>query len=438
MSPGAGIRTRLGPHGTRVAAVAALVLAALSVLWIVTSAERGTYEVRAVFDDVRGLIPGGEVRAGAIPVGRVESVELNADDEPEVTMRVSDDFRLHEGAIADIRLGSNVGVVNRTVELSQGDVDAPELADGTVLRGRHTDQPVNFDTAVETLDPPTRANIRRFLAGLDATLAGRGRDIDRTLERSGAATVETANLLAQVASDGEALRTLVRQGERVTSALAQSPDDLGAAIEQTALLLDTTAGRQAELAESVELLGPALARGRQALDALADASPRLRELVRGLDPVVDELGPFARVVPEAGAAAGPFLTETRRLVEVGPRELRRFRPIIAAADRVSVPLDRLVRRALPLAQELRVYTPEIIGFFQNFGAAAGSYDANGHALNLAVGNAQSLPDSTASSRIGPADCTPGLLELPYIRLPGTNECLPWEDFESSYIFPEDG
>ena len=38
-----------------------------------------------------------------------------------VTMAIDDDFRLHEGATADIRLASNVGAVNRTVELTQGD-----------------------------------------------------------------------------------------------------------------------------------------------------------------------------------------------------------------------------------------------------------------------------------------------------------------------------
>ena len=175
-------------------------------------------------------------------------------------MKVEDDFHLHEGATADIQLFSNAGAVNRTVELTNGDSTKPRLKAGSTLALRHTDQPVNFDDAAETLDAPTRANIKRFLIGLDAALKGRGKDFDRTLRHSAEATDEVANLLAQVNSDGESLKTLVGQGAKVTSALAASPGDLAATADRTASLLSVTAGRQDEIRRSVDLLGPALTR----------------------------------------------------------------------------------------------------------------------------------------------------------------------------------
>ncbi|MDQ3572499.1 MAG: MlaD family protein, partial [Actinomycetota bacterium] len=282
------LRSRLGVHAARVVVVATLAIAFFVLLLVISRSSGGGFELKAEFDDARGLIPGGEVRAGAINVGKVTAVEFNDDDVPEVTMEVADDFPMHEGATADIRLGSNVGAVNRTIELTQGDTSEPELPEGTVLPAEETDQPVNFDEAVDILNPPTRANIKHLLGGLDAALKGRGKDFDRTLRHSSDALNETANLLAQVNRDGEALRTLVGEGERVVSALASSPQDLGEAAERTALLLETTGNRQAELAESVRLLGPALARGRSVLDELAAATPNLITLVRGLDPAVDE------------------------------------------------------------------------------------------------------------------------------------------------------
>ena len=430
------LENRIGPYATRVIVISALVIGAFALLWALTSASRGTYEMSAEFDDVRGLIPGGEVRAGAVPVGEVRAVELNENDVPTVTFTVEDDFELHEGATADIRLGSNVGAVNRTLELTEGDVTAPELPEGTTLKGDDTDQPVNFDLAVQTLDPKTRGDLKQMLIGLDEAIKGRGADFDRTLDFSSEAVTETALLLQEVNEDGEALRTLIGEGQRVVSALASSPDDLGEAADQTALLLGTTGNRQAELAASARALGPALAGGRRLLDRLSAATPNLREFVRELRPVVTELTPLVRLLPEATDATGPFLEETRALVEQGPTDLRNFDPVIAAARPVAGQLLAVADSGLlPLGQEIRVYAPEIIAAFQNFGAATGSYDRVGHVLSVASGNAQDgLPPSTqAGGEIGPDECPPGLLELPFVRLPGTLGCEPWRDFEDSFI-----
>ena len=426
---------RIGPYATRVVVISALVLAAFVLVWAITSSSRGAYEMKAQFDDVRGLIPGGEVRAGAVPVGEVTSVELGENDTPVVTFTVDDDFKLHEGATADIRLGSNVGAVNRTIELTEGDTTAPELEEGTLLRGEATDQPVNFDQAVQTLGPRTRADLKDMLIGLDEALKGRGADFDRTLDHSGEAATEAALLLKQVNEDGAALRTLIGEGQRVVTALAADPGALGEAADRTALLLATTGERQAELAESARLLGPALAEGRLLLDRLTASVPNLRAFVSELRPTVTELGPLIRLLPEASAAGAPFLEETRKLVQQGPSDLRKFDPVIDAASKVTPQLDEVARDLLPIGQVLRAFQPETVAAFQNFGAATGSYDAVGHILSTAAGDGQmGLPPSTeAAGTIGDDVCTPGLVELPFIRLPGVLGCQPWPDYEDSFL-----
>ena len=436
------LSARIGPYGTRVVVVSALVLFAFVLVWAITSSSRGAYEMKAQFDDVRGLIPGGEVRAGAVPVGEVTSVEIGEGDIPLVTFTVKDDFDLHEGATADIRLGSNVGAVNRAIELTQGDVTAPKLEEGTTLTGEDTDQPVNFDLAVQTLNPRTRDDIKGMLIGLDEAIKGRGADFDRTLESSAEATFETALLLKQVNQDGEALRTLIGEGRRVASALATEPEALGEAADRTALLLATAANRQAELAESTRALGPALADARVLLERLAAATPDLREFVTEARPVVTDLQPLTRLLPEATDATGPFLEQTKKLVKSGPSDLRSFRPIIQAATPVTQQLLDVTQAGVgPLGEELRVYAPETIGAFQNFGAATGSYDAVGHILTTAAGNGQQgLPPSTIiggtidENACGPdGGPAPGQVALPFVRSPGALGCDPWEDYEDSFI-----
>ena len=428
----------------RALAVSALVIAITAIAIVMTRSDGATYEVRATFDDVRGLIEGGDVRAGAVPVGKVTKVEIGPGERPLVTMAIDDDFRLHEGATADIRLASNVGAVNRTVELEQGDEAAPRLRDGARLRGSQTDQPVNFDEVMDSLTPTARRNIANLLSGLEAGTRGRGPDIDRTLRHSAPALGNTAALLAEVNQDGQALRTIVGDGERVVSSLASRPGDLGATADRLAGLLSATAARRAELSETIRLLGPSLAEGRRTLDAIAAATPELRRLAAAAGPAIDALGPFARLLPEATQAAGPLVEQTRLLVKRGPALIRQARPIARAALPVTTKLEQVARDALPLARVLQVYVPETVGAFQNFGATAGAYDANGHILNVASGLNPTLPDSAATSpALGPADCDrgtpslvqPGMLRKPYIRAPGVNECQPWTDLPPGILTP---
>ena len=323
MNPLITLRNRLGRDATRVAVVSAFVLVVLLIAYVASQSTSGTYEMRAVFDDVRGLIPGGEVRAGAIKVGEVTEVELNADDEPEATFRVSEDFPLHEGAIADIRLGSNVGAVNRTIELTQGDPTKPVLEAGSTLSSASTDQPVNFDDAAQALEPADaeepRQAARRPRRGRQGTRGG--------LRPRASPFVGRHQRDREPARPGRRRRRCAERGRArdraVVSALASSPGDLAESADRTALLLETTGNRQAELAESMQHIGPALAGGRAALERLAEATPNLRELVAGLGPVVDELGPLVRLLPEATAKRRPLPDrdpQARRERAAGPRQ----------------------------------------------------------------------------------------------------------------------
>src|ERR1041385_7289519 len=108
------LRARLGPNAARVVAVSSFVVVAMLVA-IVIARSGSTYEMKASFDDVRGLIPGAPVRAGAVPVGTVQSVKL-VGSLPVATMKIKNDFRLNQGATADVELFSNAGAVNRTIE----------------------------------------------------------------------------------------------------------------------------------------------------------------------------------------------------------------------------------------------------------------------------------------------------------------------------------
>jgi phospholipid/cholesterol/gamma-HCH transport system substrate-binding protein len=416
-----------GPLIVRAAALGALVLAVL-VLVAVISSSGATYEVRATFEDVRGLIPGGEVRAGSAHVGEVTDIELDSSGLPVVTMEVDDDFRLRQGAFANIRLASNVGGVNRFVDLTQG--TGPPLPDGSTLGPSKTDQPVDLDLAVSDLDPRTREKASELLAALDRTLRGRGADIDLALRHGTEALGETANVLAQVTSDRLALSRLVGDGRKVVGALAASPSDLGSSAERLADVLDVTAGRQAELARAIRALGPGLSNARATLARLDQAIPNLTSLTVALRPAVDEIVPTVREIRPAIAALRPLIAEARKLIDAAPAQLRKIEPVLAAAQPVLRYLNPLVTGFGPMLDYLRAFGPEVINFFSLLADTTSSYDAAGNLIRSTV---PAIQGARHPNLIGPSDPGPGLVERPFFRTPGSLEGEPWTEYWKSFI-----
>jgi phospholipid/cholesterol/gamma-HCH transport system substrate-binding protein len=411
----------------RIALLVALGVAGIAVILIAFNSE-GTYEVHAVFDDVRGLIDGGEVKAGGLEVGKVTEIEFTDDGLPEVTMSIDSDFRLRQGAFANLRLASNIGVINRYVDLTQG--DGPELSDGATLGPSRTDQPVDLDLAVSTLDPATRRQVGRLLAELDASTAGRGADIGATVRRSGDALGETADLLADVTADQASLERLVTQGRTVLAALARDPEDLGGTAERLATTLDAAAARQAELARTAHAIGPGLASAHRTVDRLRAVTPDLRELVAVAGPVVAELAPTARALRPALDALRPLTEEARRLAAPLREQLRALRPVIGAALPVAGRLPDILNMLTPLLDHLRARGPEVINFFTLFGDASSSYDVNGNMIrvsSLLIQRPRHLNEIDASSDAA------GLVARPYDRDPGTNEGEPWKHYWRSFI-----
>ena len=420
----------LSPVVARVGAVTAVVLAVLAVAIIVTK-QRGAYDVTAIFDSSRGLVVGGDVTAGRQKVGTVKDVTLGDDDGlPHVTMRIDGDFALHQGAYADIRLTSNVGALNRVVDLKQGDPEAPRLADGDVLGPSQTDQPVDLDIATSTLDPRTRRDAAALLAGLDKATRGRGRDIAAILQNSSSALNETANVLQQVGYDGAALRSLVHDTHTIVAALAADPGALGATADRTATLLRIAGDRASELRRSSHALGPALASGHRTLDNLAASVPDLRGLFRRSRPLVEALGPVADSLPATIKPLRPTLREARQLVAKAPGYARRLEPVAAASAPLFTSLEPTVRLFNPLLDWLRVRAPEGLGFFALAGDAISDYDQNGHLIRFIP---RIIQGKANTDPLGPSDTGPGYLDRPFFRTPGALENEAWDDYASTFI-----
>jgi phospholipid/cholesterol/gamma-HCH transport system substrate-binding protein len=76
------------------------------------------YPVKATFDNVSGLKVGAAVEVAGVEVGRVESIQLSPGDQAKVILRLEQDLKLHDDAIASVRTKGIIG--DKFVKLSPG------------------------------------------------------------------------------------------------------------------------------------------------------------------------------------------------------------------------------------------------------------------------------------------------------------------------------
>jgi phospholipid/cholesterol/gamma-HCH transport system substrate-binding protein len=409
----------------RLVAPAAVLLVALATVALV-AAFRPTRDLTLVFDEVLGLSEGAEVRVGGEPVGHVEDVRLGRDGFPRVRVALDDDVPVRTGARATLSLYAAASKELRYIVLEPGTGAA--LRDGAVLGRAATDAPVEADAALSTLGPRTRRDVRLLLDRTDRTLAGRGPALDTTLARGARALSETAALIGSVTRDGEALRSLVQDGGRVTGALADNREALGGTVEGLGRTLATTAAREGELKAMLDQLPVTLQAARGALGKVEEATPELTRLATAARPGARELLPTAGLLRPTLRAAAPALRESRRTVGAAPADLRPLGRLLREVRPVLGPARSALARGNPMLDELRVRTPEVAGFVTNWADAASSYDANGHGLRTAEVFVE--PPRRA---VGPSEARAGRLVSPFTRTPGVLEGEPWRTYRESFV-----
>jgi len=411
----------------RLAVVLALTLVTAVCVAILTEPRTpGGQRIVARFDAVNGLIAGAPVSLGGVPAGRVESVGLGPGDEPQVVMRLDRGAVLHAGATADLRLQSQVGQLNRYIEVTTGS-GAP-LRDGAVLQGSQTDQPVEIDDALSTLTPATRQNVRRLATSLDATLRGHGDDLAAAVAHGGAQLDQVSRLASVLADDGPALSILVSSGRKITGALASDPEGLQGTADQLASTLRVTARNQAAVGASVASLEPSLRSARTALDGARAAVPDVRGLLDEAAPAARQARTSAPVLAAALHVAPEALAAAQQLAVQAPAQLTALRPLVKQAKPVVAQLPSALKQFLPVLDQMRARAPDALGWLPMLGDALANYDENGHGARLMLITAPAPDDPVAAD-----EQKPGLLEAPFDRVPGVLAGEPWRDFRSSML-----
>ncbi len=248
------------------------------------------YRVVAHFGDVLDLVPQAGVKVHDVAVGRVERVELAADNTTAVvTMLVNGDVRLPANAAAELRQSSLLG--EKFVELrppAEPAVPTGSLGDGAVIpldrTGRNPEIEEVLGALSLLLNGGGIAQLSSIVDEVNAALAGNEPELRATL-----ATIDT--VVATLDGEKDAITRAIDALGRLSANLAAQTGDIEVALEH---------------------LGPGLAVVNEQRDALVTMLGALENLStvavdtvdRSRDDLVDDLRllePTVRKLADAGA-----------------------------------------------------------------------------------------------------------------------------------------
>jgi phospholipid/cholesterol/gamma-HCH transport system substrate-binding protein len=388
----------------RVAALGAIIAAVALLAIVLFGGFSDSYTVTATFQNAGQLVKGNPVQSGGTPIGSVQGIKITDDGDAEVKLKIKGDYApLREGTKAAIRQFSLSGIANRYVDLTYPPNGAKEIPDGGRIRIDSTTTAVDLDELFNTLDPKTRKALQGFFKGQARQFANRGEEFRVGVHYLNPALATSSRLFNELSKDTPVLERFLVDSAKLVTALAEKRDDLAALIGN---LNDTTralGNQKAALAESIGRLPPFMRRANTTF-------VNLRAALNDVDPLVDASKPVAKRLQPFLTQARAFAHDARPAVRDLSITIRRrgkandlinlITSVPALADIALVKKQRTaspggrripvgnVRGAFPEtidafkggAKEIgfaRPYTPDFLGWFDDFSTTGGGFDALG-------------------------------------------------------------
>jgi phospholipid/cholesterol/gamma-HCH transport system substrate-binding protein len=432
---------------SRAVALGALVVVVAVVLVVVLGGGGDrTYKLR--LENAGQLVKDNDVQIGGRRIGRVASIRLTDDNQAEVRIQVREPYApLHEGTTAAVRSTSLSGVANRYIALTPGPNSAPELGDGAVLKTDKTTTPVDLDELFNTLDPKTRRALQNVVQGSATQLDGVGTQANEALKYFSPALSTTSKLAAELTRDQKTFSDFIVLTARTTTALAAKRDHLAGLVGNANRTAEAIGSESASLNQALSRLPSALRTGTTTFASLRSTLNDLDDLVDASKPVAPKLAPFFRQLKPLLDDAQPTIDDLSAIVSAPGADndltdlLRNQPKLTGIATSTFSSASQALRQSTPVVKYGRPYTPELIGWFRDFGETAANYDANGHFARVApifgafkVNDTPSGPTLTA---LPPSERTVGLETGKYKRCPGSAS-QPADDGSSPLTSESDG
>jgi phospholipid/cholesterol/gamma-HCH transport system substrate-binding protein len=370
----------------RVAGVLALVGAIVVIILLVVGGGGG-YTVTAEFENASQLVKGNNVNVAGAPVGSIKDISLSDNGQALVKMEISDSAYspLPDGTHATVRSQSLSGIANRYVSL-----DLPTQSDGkTIPSGGEipqadTTSEVDLDQIFNTLNKPTIDGLKRVIRGFARAYDGVGPQANQGFYYLNPFLSTSRRVFAELNSDQANLEGLVVDAASLTSALDQKSPEISSLVSNLNGMLGTIGSQQQSLSSAVGQLPDFMRQFNTTAVNLRAALDDLQPLVNASRPVARKLQPFAKRLRGFARDAVPTVSGLNGIIKApGPAndlvELTSLQDPLAeigvgpvnrngASRPGALPASaQALNDSLPQVSMLRAYSPELTGWFDDFG-----------------------------------------------------------------------
>jgi phospholipid/cholesterol/gamma-HCH transport system substrate-binding protein len=412
-------------------AVLGALLVVVAVVAIIVLGSGGGEQYKLIFQNAGQLVKGDDVQIGGRRIGNVDDILLTDNNEAEIRITVDKAFApLHTGTTATIRLTSLSGVANRYIALTPGPNNKPALRSGAVLGVEQTTSVVDLDQLFNTFDAKTRKGLQQVLQGSAVQYAGKGAQVNESAKYFNPLLSTTDQVVKELALDQSTLERALVAGASVTGAVAEKSDQLTSLVGNLNTVMGAVANENGSLSQALGVLPDTL---REGSSTFVD----LRSTLDDLDPLLQASGVAAKDLPR-------FFRELRPLLNAATPTFESFSALVkqpgADNDLTDIlrGLPRLqqigsptfqraiqaMQQGQPVIDFLRPYSPDLVGWFRDFGQAAANYDANGHyARTMPIFGIFDFKDNgDGTSELNPVGPSQRLANLPHgntRRCPGS-------------------
>jgi phospholipid/cholesterol/gamma-HCH transport system substrate-binding protein len=387
-----------------VAAILALVAGVVAVGFLLLGGG-SEYTVTAEFENASQLVKGNQVVVGGKSVGSVKEINLGDHGQALVVFSVEDNYApLRSGTTALIHATSLSSVAGRQIELTLPPATdgSDEIADGGSIPLASTTSEVDLDQLFNTLSPKTIEDFKHVIQGFDISYSGVSKPANSGFHYANPFLSTTRRVFDELTLDTPAFERLLVDTSQLSGALSQRAPDLSLLVHNLNLMMGALGRQKLALAESISKLPEFMRSADTTFVNLRAALSDLDPLVNASKPVADRLRPFFKVFRGAARDAVPTITDLDQIVSrSGPQndltELTRDTVPLAAAgvgsgspdcgsnpanDYAAAADDNFTQGALgestcalkngliPLSS-FRPYTPELVGWFNDFGPPSG-------------------------------------------------------------------
>jgi ABC-type transporter Mla subunit MlaD len=328
--------TRPSVFGSPVLVGAITVLVVVVGVFLAYNANKGlpfvpTYDVNVHVPSGADLVVGNDVRVGGDRVGVVNEITPVRDKSGRVSAILGLKLDktvdpLAKDSTVLVRPRSALGL--KYVEITPGRSNQNLAAGDTLPLAQAKPHPVEIDQVFNTFSKPTRIGIQNSLTGFGNGLAGRGADINLTIQEFRPLVDNLLPVARNLASPQTQLGRFFRSLERAAGEVAPVGE------EQAALFrnLDTTFGALVPVKSQIQQF---IEKSPGSEDIAISEFPKQRPFLRNSAALFRELRPGAEVLPRAA----PILADAEA---IGARTLARTPALNRDLTDVFRSLDRFV------------------------------------------------------------------------------------------------